>query len=131
MTVLVDTSAIYALLDEDDRRHAAAVDYFRAQIGATDHAVHNYVLVESIALVQHRLGVEAVRRLVDAIQPVFEVIWVDPDVHERAADRLLRDDKRRLSLVDQVSFEVMRRHGIDRAFAFDDDFGGNGFGTVP
>jgi predicted nucleic acid-binding protein len=131
MTVLVDTSAIYALLDEDDRQHSAAANYFRAHAREAEHAVHNYVLVESIALVQHRLGVEAARRLIEAIQPAFDVIWVDEAMHDRAASRVLEDGKRRLSLVDHVSFEVMRRHGIDRAFAFDDDFSVNGFVTVP
>jgi predicted nucleic acid-binding protein len=30
-----------------------------------------------------------------------------------------------------VSFEVMRRHGVMRAFTFDSDFVGQGFDVVP
>lgn len=33
--------------------------------------------------------------------------------------------------VDLVSFEVMRRLGIDEAFAFDDDFAAAGFRVLP
>ncbi len=39
--------------------------------------------------------------------------------------------RRRLSLVDCTSFEVMRRHGIEEALALDDDFARQGFGLHP
>jgi predicted nucleic acid-binding protein len=39
--------------------------------------------------------------------------------------------RRRTSLVDWVSFEVMRRRGIETAFAFDRDFATAGFAVVP
>jgi predicted nucleic acid-binding protein len=39
--------------------------------------------------------------------------------------------RRQVSLVDLVSFEVMRREGIDTAFAFDRDFERAGFQVVP
>jgi predicted nucleic acid-binding protein len=39
--------------------------------------------------------------------------------------------RRRVSLVDWASFELMRRRGIERAFAFDRDFSTQGFEIVP
>jgi predicted nucleic acid-binding protein len=39
--------------------------------------------------------------------------------------------RRDVSLVDWVSFEVMRRSGIGTAFAFDRDFRRHGFATIP
>ena len=36
-----------------------------------------------------------------------------------------------VSLVDHVSFHVMRMLGITRAFAFDADFAAAGFSTLP
>jgi predicted nucleic acid-binding protein len=36
-----------------------------------------------------------------------------------------------VSLVDWTSFELMRRQGIERAFALDADFDRQGFATVP
>lgn len=44
---------------------------------------------------------------------------------------LLAADRRGLSLVDWVGFTVMRRRGVARAFAFDDDFSSQGFVAVP
>ncbi len=44
---------------------------------------------------------------------------------------LLAAGHRSVSLVDWVSFELMRAERIDCAFAFDADFARQGFATVP
>lgn len=133
MRAFVDTSALYALLDEDDANHAAARDWFTGEDGqATTLATHSYVIVESSALVQRRLGPSAVRVLLDALIPSVSVFYVDEALHQRAASGYLAVvSKGGVSLVDRVSFEMMRHLGLDIAFAFDDDFGKEGFETVP
>ena len=55
--IFVDTSAIYALADRGDKNHAKAVKRFDAfVIGGEPLLIHNYIIVESFALLQHRLG---------------------------------------------------------------------------
>ena len=132
VTVLVDTSALFALLDETDQRHPSAVDTFE-RLGEQGVALasHSYVVTEAIALLQRRVGTEAVRRLVDAILPVVDVTWVDRPLHERAVATLLIADRRGLSIVDHVSFTHMRDRDIRSAFAFDRDFVDQGFEVVP
>ena len=92
---------------------------------------HEYILVEVMALAQRRLGLGAVRRLVDDLLPLIEVAWVDPTLHAEARESLLAAGRRTVSLVDWTSFLVMRRHGVRRAFTFDDDFASEGFEVVP
>jgi predicted nucleic acid-binding protein len=87
---------------------------------------HNYILVESLALLQHRLGTAAAVKLAENASE-FEIIWVDRKLHEEAIRRLARAGKRRVSFVDHVSFLVMKSRGIDRALAFDPDFPSEGF----
>jgi predicted nucleic acid-binding protein len=87
---------------------------------------HNYVLVESLALLQHRLGTGAAVKLAESASG-FEIIWVDRRLHEDAARRLARAGKRRVSFVDQVSFLVMKSRDIEKALAFDPDFSAQGF----
>ena len=50
------------------------------------------------------------------LRPI-EIVWVDRETHELAVSAFLAGP--RLSLVDRVTFEVMRRLRIGIAFAFD------------
>jgi len=125
--VLVDTSAWYALLNRRDAFHEAAVRIFRALRDESARLLtHNYVIAETTALVHHRLGHKAARRWLVDLLPVAEVLWVDREIHNAAVASFLTAPAG-LSLVDMVSFEIMRRNGIRRAFAFDEDFGRQGF----
>lgn len=130
MTVFVDTSALYALLDADDENHRAAADAFASSTRTDVLVTHNYVVVETAALVQRRLGVEAVRSLVDDVLPPVELIWIDERLHRSATAAMIASGSARISLVDWTSFEAMRDQGIDRAMAFDDDFARQGFQLV-
>lgn len=130
MTVFLDTSALYAVFDRDDENHEAAGRRWEALLAADDRLItHNYVVLELTALLQHRLGMEAARDLVVEILPVCTVQWVSEAIHAQALHYLLATGKRRLSLTDCVSFEMMRRNGCDRAFAFDPRFNEQGFTT--
>lgn len=91
----------------------------------------NYVLVEAFALLQARLGIEAVRAFHDAILPVLQVIWTTREDHEAATQALLVAGRRRLSLVECTSFQLMRRLGATRVFTFDRHFAEQGFEVVP
>jgi predicted nucleic acid-binding protein len=90
---------------------------------------HNYVLVESLALLQHRLGTAAAVKLGQSASG-FEIVWVDRPLHEEAVRRFARAGRRRVSLVDHVSFLVMKSRGIDKALAFDPDFLSEGFSLL-
>ena len=62
MTVFVDTSALYAVLDRNDANHRSATATWEKLLsGRESLATTNYVLVETSALIQHRLGLHALR----------------------------------------------------------------------
>jgi uncharacterized protein len=89
------------------------------------------VLVESTALVQRRLGPAATRDLLTGLVSPIRVVWVDEALHDAGVTALLAAGRRKISLVDWISFEVMQREGIRVAFAFDRDFADQGFETIP
>lgn len=130
MTVFVDTSALYALLDADDPRHVASREAF-AQLRSTPLLSHSYAVVESVALVERRLGQRAARDLLAEIVAQLHVIYVDESIHGVAVGSYLASGGRGPSLVDFTSFEVMRRHAITTAFALDRDFADAGFDVIP
>lgn len=132
MTTFVDTSALYALLDRDDRNHAAAAAWFAGHDPNTDDLVtHNYVVAESAALADRRLGVDAARALLEDVLPAMSLEFVDESLHRAAISAYLAASRRGPSLVDRTSFELMRHRGIGVALAFDRDFQTAGFATVP
>lgn len=63
--IFLDTSAIYALADVADPNHKRAKTNFQQALQSDEELlVHNYILVESTALLQNRLGLEQARRFV-------------------------------------------------------------------
>lgn len=132
MTVFVDTSAFLAVLDADDRGHPAVARTWKDLLGdEQDLVTSSYVLVETFALVQSRLGIDAARALDQDLLPAVGVIWLDDDVHRAAVSALLTAGRRQLSLVDCASFETMRRLGITTALTLDSHFAEQGFVVVP
>ena len=132
MSVFVDTSAFYALLDADDDNHGRAASAWREMMASDEHLVTtNYVLVEMFALLQSRLGLKAVREFQEGVVPVLHVEFITPETHRLGIAALLSASRRGLSLVDCVSFEVMREPGMKSAFTFDRHFQEYGFTAVP
>jgi uncharacterized protein len=132
MKIMVDTSALYALMDRDDQNHEAAKQAWSEMI-QSEHTLisSNYILVETFALLKSRLGLKAVRGFHDDLMPMIHVEFVSATLHRLGIAALLAVSKRRLSLVDCVSFEVMRASGIRTAFAFDPHFAEQGFDLIP
>ncbi len=125
MRVFVDTSAMLAILDEDDLHHRQASSTLRSLVEDAELVTHNYVHVEAIALARRRLGPDAAARLIDALLPIITTVWVDEALHTVAVAAYRAAPGP--SLTDYVSFGLMRREGIEVAFAFDRDFETAGF----
>jgi predicted nucleic acid-binding protein len=126
--VFLDTSAIFTMMDADDPRQPQVAKAFA---GLDEPAVTtNYVLTETIALVDRRLGRAAMGRLIADISENVETIWIDASIHEAAFFALTRA-RAKTSFVDLVSFETMRKNRIRTALALDPDFAREGFRTIP
>jgi predicted nucleic acid-binding protein len=132
VSVFADTSALYALLVATEEGHAEVARAF-GRLLARRQPLHttSYVIVETIALLQHRLGLDPVRDFAESIVPVLAVEYVDENIHRKGVDRLLRESRRRLSLVDCVSLEFMRERGITAALALDRHFADAGCQVLP
>ena len=132
MSVFADTSGLYALLVGSEDGHAELVREFRNVLaGARPLRTTSYVLIETIALLQSRIGLETVRDFDEHVFPLLTVEWVSEDLHRRGARRLSTENRRRLSLVDCVSFEFMRQQGISDVLGLDRHFQEAGFRLLP
>ena len=122
-TVFVDTSGFYAVLDATDPFHPAATDAF--QHAEQEHWTlwtTNYVVHETWALVQHRLGWNAVDDFLSVMLPLCQVEFVDAALHTLGSSRCRQARLRHLSLTDCVSLEFMQQRGLGEAIARDEHF---------
>jgi len=132
VTIFLDTSGLYAVFDRDDANHSAAKTAWAEWLReGTVLLTNNYVLLETTALLQHRIGIAAVRALHEDVTPLLQVDWVTEERHRAGMEAVLAATRRNLSLVDCISFQTMRARGVRTAFSFDAHFREQGFVTKP
>jgi predicted nucleic acid-binding protein len=132
VTVFVDTSALIALLDGDEARHAETLATWKSLLDAGRPLLtSNYVVLEAVAVAQRRLGLGAVEALHGVFFPLMQIAWVDETLHMTAVAALLGARRRSVSLVDHVCFALMRARGVRSAFALDPHFAKQGFEVLP
>ena len=130
-TVFVDTSAFYALMDRSDNNYEEAVGFWPSLL-ENDFYLYtsNYVLVETLALLQNRLGFEAAHLWHGDILNLAEILWIDKSIHDLSYELWLSLGRRRLSIVDCISFASMRHFKIEKVFGFDKHFTEQGFEII-
>ena len=128
MKAFVDTSAFYAMASETDQAHVTArAVHEQLKRDNTPLVTTNYILLETVSLLQRRHGVAYAERFGDSVIEEVELIWMTLTQH-RAAWKLWKERRNRgLSLVDCSSFVVMRELHMPHAFAFDEQFQEAGF----
>jgi predicted nucleic acid-binding protein len=132
MNIFIDTAAFLAVLNSEDRYHQLARNAWTEIINdGSTLLTSNYVILETNALLQHRFGMDAVRLFAGDILPIIDIIWVDQSLHQQAMSALLAANRHDLSLVDCISFEVMRQKGLEKVFTFDRHFSEQSFEVIP
>ena len=130
MKIFADTSGLYALLIKNDLMHPKAqysFTYFSKQ--EVPLITTSFVVLETIALLQRRVGINAVYDFQSKLIPLLEIVWIDLELYNKGIQRLFALNNRNISLVDCISFEVMESLGITQAFTFDKHFRQMGFAT--
>ena len=128
MSIFIDTSGLLAMLVENDINHERAAFIFNRLLDQSEPLVTtNYVIVETIALLQRRIGLQAVRILLDRVIPALEIEWMNSDLHAESISSLLIANRRLLSIVDCSSFVVIQRMSITTIFTFDEHFEQQGY----
>jgi predicted nucleic acid-binding protein len=118
---LVDTSAVYALLDRNDANHRKAVTLLRVlQRRSLMPVLSNFIVAECHALLLSRLGPKIAREwLMKQIWPIEPITMSD---EKKAREIIERYEDKNFSYTDATSFALMERLGIREAFAFDNHF---------
>lgn len=125
--IFLDTSFIFASASEEDINHRKAADLFKLAVdNGEDLVLHNYIVVECLALFDRRLGRVAAQELLGSVKK-FRIHWITQEEHALAAEVFAATSSKRYSFTDIVSFLFMRSYGISEYLSFDSDFDKEGF----
>jgi predicted nucleic acid-binding protein len=132
VTIFADTSAFLALIDNSDRHYVKAEAAWNNISRVQEKIItSNYIVLETFALLCNLIGSEAARDFQQDLLQVVHIEWVTEDIHRAGISAFFAGFKRRLSLVDCVSFEIMRQMGLKEVFAFGRHFKDQGFTVIP
>jgi len=132
--IFVDTSAWVALAVTRDKHHESARGVYPGLLREhTTLVTTNLVVAETHILVRRLGSHSAAMGFLESIRHSrrIEKVYSGPELEDEAEEVLGRYEDHDLSLVDAVSFALMRRRGIVEAFTFDRHFAVAGFTCVP
>lgn len=123
MKTFVDTSAFYALADEDDQYHDQAKGVYESLKDETQLVTTDYVLLECWYLMNNHLGRKPALQFWDGLTSgMVEIVDLDLLIRRKARKIIADYSDQDFSLVDATSFALMEQGGIERAFTFDSHF---------
>ena len=132
MTVFLDTVGLLALWDESDQWHRGAQACFSELLTSrADLVTSSFVLLEcgnAAARRPYRSAVSRIRRQMELGHRLLVPTAEDWESAWLAYERGVEADS--AGIVDQVSFTIMRRTGISKAFTNDGHFRAAGFETL-
>ncbi|HEY6607579.1 MAG TPA: PIN domain-containing protein [Candidatus Limnocylindria bacterium] len=132
MKLLADTGALLALFNPRDTLHQRARTFARQSAGVR-FVLTDLILSETVTRLRARTDAARAADIGAALlnSRRYEVLFVDPPLVEAGLADLRRFADKRLSLVDAVSFAVIRSLALDGSFTFDRDFRDCGFTVYP
>lgn len=130
--VILDTSAFYALISSADAFHTQAKPaYERLLDWEWEMWTTSYILVETSALVHHRLGFSSLKAFMETLlSDIISVLWVENAIHNEAWKRMIERQGSRFSLVDWTTVVAAERLKAS-VFTFDRDFRQEGILIFP
>lgn len=132
MKLLADTGALLALFNPRDEYHKQASRFVREAASAR-FVVTELIVSETVTRLRARTNAARAADVGVALlnSRRYEVLFADTPLLEAGLADLRRFADKRLSLVDAVSFAVIRSLALDGSFTFDRDFRDCGFPVYP
>lgn len=132
--IFIDTGAFIARYLAKDQFHESAFLYWE-KLGKKHQKLYtsNFVIDEALTVLGRRAGY---RFASDRARNIYysdslDILRPDEDDELRAVDLFEKYSNLKLSFTDSISFVLMKKHKIKRAFTFDKHFELAGFRAVP
>lgn len=132
--IFVDTSAWVALADKNDVHYKKASSVYLSLLKTYKGLVtNNLVIAETYILILKELGHKAALNFLKGVRssPRISKIYSNEETEAEAEKILIKYEDQDFSYTDTVSFAIMKRFNIKKAFCFDKHFKIAGFETIP
>lgn len=132
--IFIDTSAWIALVDKDDSHHKeAALSYPPLLKNCRNLITSNLVIAETYIVIVNELGHKPAIDFLEKLKasPRILKVYSNEDTEEEGELILAKYGDQNFSYTDAVSFVIMKRQRIKKAFCFDKHFLIAGFVSVP
>ncbi len=132
--IFVDSSAWIALADKDDSHHKQAASSYPSIFKSHKTLItSNLVVAETYIVLLKELGHKPAIEFLERIKasPRILKIFSNENIEAEAEGILVKYIDQEFSYVDAVSFVIMKRQKIGKAFCFDKHFVTAGFMKVP
>lgn len=118
--ILIDTGALYALMDKNDINHSSAKRFYETLAGRDTLSISVPILTEAYLLIDARLGTYFANRLwQSAIEGVFEILELNKNDIRRAFEIERKYQKAGFGFVDSTCFSLCERYRIRKVFTYD------------
>ena len=124
-TALIDTSAIYALANQNDPHHARASAVLKTWLSRRNTLiVSDWVFAESMTLLKVRSGASVALRVGRELRsnPVYRWVALSPDDEREVWVTFQKYDDKDWSYVDCGIWVMSQRLRVPQVFAFDSHF---------
>lgn len=131
--IFVDTSAWVALADRDDAYHKKAASVYPSLLKTHRSLItSNLIIAEAYVLILSELGHRAALNFLEGIKasPRIVKIYSNEEIEAEAGEILIKYGDQDFSYTDAVSFALMKRQKIRKAFCFDKHFLTAGFENI-
>lgn len=133
MEIFVDTSAFIAIANRSDWHHLKAKEFLNTLTPDTKLHTSNYIIDETVTRIRMIVGHKAAlifgREMLSS--QLYTIHYIDKDIEKEAFKIFEKHPDKKLSFTDCTSFALMKKLGINKVFAFDDDFIAAGFEVLP
>jgi predicted nucleic acid-binding protein len=132
--IFVDTSAWIALVDKDDSHHKEAASSYPSLLKNHRNLItSNFVIAETYIIILNELGHKLAIDFLEKLKasPRILKIYSNEDIEAEAEPILVKYSDQDFSYTDAVSFVIMKRQKIRKAFSFDKHFVIAGFVNIP
>lgn len=133
MEIFVDTSAFVAIANRSDQYHLKAKEFLNTLDPGIKLHTSNYIIDETITRIRMIVGHKSALTFGKEIfsSRLYTIHYIGEEIEKEAFRIFEKYLDKKLSFTDCTSFALMKKLGINKAFAFDEDFVTVGFEVVP